>query len=114
MTEPFFFNPQAGMTVGEIADMTGATPRGPIEMDRAVGGLAPLDRAGPHELTFLDNAKYSDGLRTTRAGACLTSERFASACAGVAAAPGHARALSGVCRRGARALPGCLAAVVAF
>ena len=43
-----------------------------------IGGLAPLNRAGPHELTFLDNAKYADGLRTTRAGACLISERFAA------------------------------------
>jgi len=78
MTEPFFFKPQAGMTAGAIADMTGAKPRGPLQADRVIGGLAPLGRAGPHELTFLDNAKYADGLRTTRAGACLISERFAS------------------------------------
>ena len=78
MTEPIFFKPQAGMTVGAIADMTGAKPRGPIAADRVIGGLAPLDRAGPHDLTFLDNAKYADGLRTTRAGACLIAERFAS------------------------------------
>src|SRR5687767_3881823 len=78
MTEPFFFKPQAGMTVGAIADMTGAKPRGPLQTDRVIGGLAPLGRAGPHELTFLDNAKYTDGLRTSRAGACLISERFAA------------------------------------
>jgi UDP-3-O-[3-hydroxymyristoyl] glucosamine N-acyltransferase len=78
MTEPFFFKPQAGMTVGAIADMTGAKPRGPLQTGRVIGGLAPLDRAGPHELTFLDNAKYADGLRTSRAGACLISERFAA------------------------------------
>ena len=68
MTEPFFFKPQAGMTVGAIADMTGAKPRGPLAADRVIGGLAPLDRAGPHELTFLDNAKYADGLRDDARG----------------------------------------------
>ncbi|MBZ0149400.1 MAG: UDP-3-O-(3-hydroxymyristoyl)glucosamine N-acyltransferase [Pseudorhodoplanes sp.] len=78
MTEPFFFKPRAGLTVGAIADMTGAAPRGPVEAGRVIGGLAPLNRAGPYELTFLDNVKYAAGLRSTRAGACLISERFAS------------------------------------
>ncbi len=78
MTEPFFFKPRAGMTVGAIADMTGAKPRGPVDPGRVVGGLAPLNRAGPHELTFLDNVKYASGLRSARAGACLISERFVS------------------------------------
>ena len=41
---PFFFKPQAGMTLGAIADMTGAKPRGPIAADRVVGGLAPLNQ----------------------------------------------------------------------
>jgi UDP-3-O-[3-hydroxymyristoyl] glucosamine N-acyltransferase len=76
MTEPFFFKPRTGMTVGDIADMTGATPRGPVDAKRMIGGVAPLDRASPHELAFLDNAKYSGGLRATRAGACFISERF--------------------------------------
>jgi UDP-3-O-[3-hydroxymyristoyl] glucosamine N-acyltransferase len=76
MTEPFFFKPRAGMTVGAIAEMIGAKPRGPVVPDRVIGGLAPLDRAGPHDLTFLDNVKYAGGLRSSRAGACLISERF--------------------------------------
>jgi UDP-3-O-[3-hydroxymyristoyl] glucosamine N-acyltransferase len=78
MTEPFFFKPQAGLTVGAIAEMTDAKPRGPVQMERVISGLAPLNRAGPHELTFLDNVKYAGALQTTRAGACLISERFAA------------------------------------
>ena len=34
-------------------------------------GVAPLDRAGPEHLTFLDNRKYVSQLASTRAGACL-------------------------------------------
>src|SRR5262249_27279966 len=41
-----------------------------------IGNIAPLDRAGPGDLTFLDNAKYADALATTHAGACLIGERF--------------------------------------
>lgn len=78
MTEPLFFKPKAGMTVGAIAELTGAAPRGPIDANRAIRALAPVDRAGPHELTFFDNVKYASGLRVCRAGACLISERFAA------------------------------------
>ncbi len=56
--------------------MAGATPRGPVDPAQVIRGLAPLDRAGPHELTFMDNVKYASGLRVSRTGACLISERF--------------------------------------
>jgi len=78
MTEPLFFKPKAGMTVGDIAELTGATPRGPVDAGRVIRALAPVDRAGPYELTFFDNVKYAGGLRACRAGACLISERFAA------------------------------------
>ena len=78
MTEPLFFKPKAGMTVGEIAELTGAAPRGPVDIGRAIRALAPVDRAGPYDLTFFDNVQYASGLRACRAGACLISERFAA------------------------------------
>jgi UDP-3-O-[3-hydroxymyristoyl] glucosamine N-acyltransferase len=36
-----------------------------------------LDRAGPGDLVFLDNAKLADQAKSTAAGACLVSERLA-------------------------------------
>ena len=45
---------------------------------RVVTGIAALDRARPSDLVFLDNAKYLDRLAATRAGVCLTTERFAA------------------------------------
>jgi UDP-3-O-[3-hydroxymyristoyl] glucosamine N-acyltransferase len=77
MTEPLFFKPKAGTTVGQIAEITGATPRGPVDVNRVIRALAPVDRAGPHDLAFFDNVKYTSGLRVSHAGACLISERFA-------------------------------------
>jgi UDP-3-O-[3-hydroxymyristoyl] glucosamine N-acyltransferase len=77
MSEPLFFKPAGALTVGEIATLTGAEPRPSTDLGRRISNVAPLDRAGPGDLTFLDNAKYVGELATTRAGVCLIGERFA-------------------------------------
>ena len=77
MTEPIFFKRTAGLTVGEIAAMTGAVPSDPSRTGLAITNVAPIDRAGPHDLTFFENLRYAESFRTTRAGACLIPERFA-------------------------------------
>ncbi len=41
--------------------------------------VAALDHAGPGDLTFLDNPKYLDAFRTSRAAAALVAPRFAGA-----------------------------------
>jgi len=87
MTEPLFFKSPAGLTVREIADLTGAEARLGARLDQVITNIAPLDRAGPHDIAFLDSAKYADALISTSAGACLTTERFA------AQAPGHLNVL---------------------
>ncbi len=76
MTEPFYFEPAQKLTVGDIARLTGAAVRDGAPLDRPIVNVAPLDRAGPHDLAFLENAKYADQLATTRAGACLLTSRF--------------------------------------
>jgi len=76
MSEPLFFKPASTLTVGEIASLTGAQPRPATDLGRRIGNIAPLDRAGPGDLTFLDNAKFAGELAVTRAGACLITERF--------------------------------------
>jgi UDP-3-O-[3-hydroxymyristoyl] glucosamine N-acyltransferase len=76
MTEPVFFKQGLGLTIGEIAALTGAVPLGPAAPDFRIFNVAPLDRAGPNDLTFIDKFKYQDALKATHAGACLTIERF--------------------------------------
>ena len=78
MSEPVFFTPAGALTVGEIANLTGAEPRPESDLGRKISDVAPLDRAGPTDITFLDNPKYAGELAATRAGACLVGERFAS------------------------------------
>ena len=76
MTEPLFFKPVRSLRVREIAQLTGAEPRAGARLDYPISNVAPLDRAGPHDLTFLDNTKYADQLVATRAGVCLMTPRF--------------------------------------
>jgi UDP-3-O-[3-hydroxymyristoyl] glucosamine N-acyltransferase len=78
MREPFFFDRGAGLTVREIASLTGATARPGAILDRRITGIAALDRAAPDDLAFLDKSKFAAQLSVTTAGACLTTERYAS------------------------------------
>src|ERR687888_175854 len=78
MTEPFFFNRGGGLSVREIATLTGAKPRPGADLGRHITGIAALDQAAPSDLVFLDKAKYAPQLSISVAGACLTTERYAS------------------------------------
>ena len=78
MIEPLFFKRPAGITVQGIAQLTGAKPGTGARLDHVITDIASLDRAGPHDLVFLDSNKHADALASTRAGACLTTERFST------------------------------------
>jgi UDP-3-O-[3-hydroxymyristoyl] glucosamine N-acyltransferase len=87
MTEPFFFSRGRGLTVREIAALTGAAAQPGADLDRRITGIAALDRAAPDDLAFLDKPKFAAQLSATGAGACLTTERYA------ARAPAHVSVL---------------------
>jgi len=77
MTSGTFFKQPEGLTLRDIVALTGAAPREGANLDRRVSGIAALERARSADLTFMDSAKYLDRLASTRAGVCLTTERFA-------------------------------------
>ena len=77
MTEPLFFKRPQGLSAGEIAALAKAEPQAGAKLDRRVTGIAPLDRAGPTDLAFIDRAKHVGQLASTRAGVCLAQPRFA-------------------------------------
>ena len=66
------------LTLAEIASLTGAVPRDDAVLTHRITGIAPIDHAGPGDLTFVDNPKFAAALAATRAGAVLTSEKFES------------------------------------
>src|SRR5262245_18609638 len=79
MSAPFFFKRGPGLSHSEIATLVGGEPRPGADLDRRIGAIAPLDRAGPRDLAFLEGAKYAPQAATTVAGACLTTTRFRDA-----------------------------------
>lgn len=77
MTEPHFFKAGRGLTIGEIAALTGATFGEGVAVERVITNVAPLDRAGPRDLSFLEKGQFAGAAAKTRAGACLVSARLA-------------------------------------
>ncbi len=60
---------KAGFTLGELADVLQARLEG--DPARLVVGVAPLESAGPDQISFLTDPRYLDAARASRAGAFL-------------------------------------------
>jgi UDP-3-O-[3-hydroxymyristoyl] glucosamine N-acyltransferase len=60
------------MTTRELAERLGCELVGDPGLE--ITGVAPMEQAGPNELTFLANPKYAHKVKDTRAGAILISE----------------------------------------
>ncbi|KQT07651.1 UDP-3-O-(3-hydroxymyristoyl)glucosamine N-acyltransferase [Ramlibacter sp. Leaf400] len=57
------------LRLGDIVDSLGGQLHG--EREAAIDGLAPLESAGPGQLSFLSNPKYQSQLAATRAGCVI-------------------------------------------
>jgi UDP-3-O-[3-hydroxymyristoyl] glucosamine N-acyltransferase len=77
MSEPVFLRKSAGLTVDEIATLTGAAVASRSKLVSRIVNIAPLDRAGPRDLTFLENRNFAAQANATHAGACLTTAALA-------------------------------------
>jgi len=62
------------MTAGQIATLVGGELVG--HHDIHLAGIAPLERAGPGDLTFLTAARYLSAFHATQAAAALVSPQF--------------------------------------
>jgi UDP-3-O-[3-hydroxymyristoyl] glucosamine N-acyltransferase len=58
-----------GWLLSELAAAVGGRVEG--DANRRVRGVATLDAAGPHDLSFLTNPRYRPALQSTKAGAIL-------------------------------------------
>ncbi len=76
MDQRLFFERSKPLSLAEIAALTGAVLVDPSLAERRIEGLAVLDAAGPHQLTFIDGPKYLSRLETCHAGACFVSARL--------------------------------------
>ena len=62
------------MKLAELARLLGATCHG--DQQQEITGVEGIEKAGPGQLTFVANPKYTPFARTTRAGAVLVTEEF--------------------------------------
>ena len=76
MSEPVFLRHSRGLTLDEIANLSGVALTAPPHSRRIVN-IAPLDRATPFDLTFFDNRNYASAAAATHAGACMTTAALA-------------------------------------
>ncbi len=74
--------PARPLTAAEVAARTGGRLVGPGDV--TVAGVAPLDRAGPGDLSFIASSRYLPYLERSRAGAILCKPEFADAPGGPA------------------------------
>jgi len=77
MSEPVFLRQSAGLTLDEIATLTGAEIASRSKRPSHIVNIAPLDRAGPRDLTFLESRNFAAQAAATHAGACLTTAALA-------------------------------------
>lgn len=75
MADPRFFLLAGPHRLADIARAAGAPA--PADPDRRFTGVAPLQTAGPEEVSFLDNRRYLPALKATRAGAVVLQPAMA-------------------------------------
>ncbi len=71
MADPRFFNSSGSFTLVELAGIAGSEPPEQGDPGHKYKDVAPLDKAGPDEVSFLDNKLYLDAFKESRAGLCL-------------------------------------------
>lgn len=77
MADPRFFDRVGPFSVEALAALSGARLRNPADGGRLISDVAPLESAGPDDVTFLDNRKYVEAFSRSRAGAAFIDERLA-------------------------------------
>ncbi len=71
MADPRFFVRAGPFTLGDLARMSGAQLVPEAAENRQFRDVAPLETAGPDEISFLENRKYLPAFRRSRAGAAF-------------------------------------------
>jgi UDP-3-O-[3-hydroxymyristoyl] glucosamine N-acyltransferase len=76
MSEPVFLRKSSGLALDEIISLIGA--ENPLaSLNHRIVDIAPLDRAGPLDVTFFDNRNFIAAASSTRAGVCITTAALA-------------------------------------
>ncbi|NKC02728.1 UDP-3-O-(3-hydroxymyristoyl)glucosamine N-acyltransferase [Brucella haematophila] len=77
MADPVFFTPSRELTIGDVADFTGARLRDPKLAPRSVERLASMKDAGEGSLIFVEGKKNAEALAGIKAAGVLCKEDIA-------------------------------------
>jgi UDP-3-O-[3-hydroxymyristoyl] glucosamine N-acyltransferase len=78
MADPRFFRRAGPHTLGALAALTDARLADAALGSRIIQDVAPLETAGPDDVTFLDNRKYTDAFMKSHAGAAFVAEALSA------------------------------------
>src|SRR5437763_5709970 len=74
MADPRFFIRAGPFTLERLASVSGGQLLDAQHAERVISDVAPLETAGPDDLTFFDNRKYLDAFVQSRAGAAFVQK----------------------------------------
>ncbi len=74
--DPRFFARSGPHALRRLAEVAGGELTEPAAGERLIQGIAPLQSAGPEQISFLDNRRYGAALAASRAGAVLVQPQM--------------------------------------
>lgn len=77
MTDSRFYRREGPFSLARLAELSGAELADPAMAERMITDVAPLYRAAPEDISFLDNRKYVQAFETSGAGACVVHPELA-------------------------------------
>ena len=77
MADRRFFENAGPFALSVLAEIAEAELAEGSDGSRTFSDVAPLDAAGPDDVSFLDNRRYVDQFRESRAGACIVDPELA-------------------------------------
>jgi UDP-3-O-[3-hydroxymyristoyl] glucosamine N-acyltransferase len=74
MADPRFFAAAGPFTLGQLAEIAGASLQPDADAGRLIRDVAPLETAAAEHVSFLDNRRYLDSFAASRAGVCVLAK----------------------------------------
>ena len=78
MADPRFFKVGGPFTLARLAEISGSLIGEGADPEAIFNSVAPLNEAGPEDVSFLDNKRYAGVFAKSRAGACVVEAEWAS------------------------------------
>ncbi len=78
MADPRFFKNHGPISQARLAEIAGGELAGAARPEAEMADVAPLDQAGPDDVSFLDNRRYLGQFERSTAGLCLVNRATAN------------------------------------